>query len=74
MPTSPAEHVIKTIGGVRKTARALGRSPSAICKWRKPRSRQGTGGAVPGRVHIPILAYAKKHKLDILPADLIQGR
>lgn len=68
---SPAEHVITTIGGVRETARALGRAPSTISSWRKER---GTNGAIPRMLFDPILAYAKRRKLDITVTDLIVGR
>jgi transposase-like protein len=42
-----SELVISKIGGVRKTARALGLNPSTVCRWRKPAEEGGTGGMVP---------------------------
>lgn len=68
---NPAEYVIRTIGGVRKTARAIGRQPSTISSWRKAR---GTGGQIPREAMKPILAYANAKRLDITPTDLICGR
>jgi hypothetical protein len=74
MRLTPAEHVIRTIGGVRKTARAIGRTPPTISAWRRSRKEGGTGGDVPNRAHKPILVYARKAKLDISAEDLIMGR
>lgn len=74
MPLTPAEYVIKKIGGVRATARAIGREPSTVCKWRKSKKRKGTGGAIPRGNHKRILAFARKSRLDIQPADIIFGR
>jgi hypothetical protein len=68
---SPAEHVIRTIGGVRKTARAIGREPSSISAWR---SAKGTNGQVPRNAQRSILTYARAKKLDITASDLILGR
>ena len=71
MKLSPAEYVIKKIGGVRKTARAIGRTPSTVSAWR---SKKGTGGEVPRGAQKDILAYAKMKHLDITAHDLIVGR
>lgn len=71
MRISPAEHVIRTIGGVRKTARAIGRSAPTISSWRSPK---GTAGRVPAGAQRDILAFAKKRGLDIQASDLILGR
>ncbi len=68
---NPAEYVIRTIGGVRKTARAIGRTPSTISSWRKER---GTNGNIPRSAQKPILAFAKQKGLDITASDLIIGR
>lgn len=71
MKLSPAEYVIRTIGGVRKTARAIGRTPSTISAWR---SKKGTSGEVPRGAYKNILAHARAKGLDITAADLIIGR
>jgi len=74
MSLSPAEYVIQVFGGVRATARAIGRSPSSISKWQKPRSQGGSDGCVPNAAQRIILEQAKKQGLDITPGDLIYGR
>lgn len=71
---SPAQYVIHVFGGVRKTARMIGRNPGAICHWKQPRKKGGCGGDVPGAAQRIILLVAKKHSLDITPGDLVYGR
>ncbi len=71
---SPAEVVIAAFGGVRATARALGRSPSAVSKWAKPKRERGTGGQIPTAAREIIIALAQKNGMNITDADLIHGR
>lgn len=70
----PADYVIQIFGGVRATARAVGRSAPSICKWRQSRSRGGTGGNIPNAAQMRILKIAARLNLDITPSDLIWGR
>lgn len=74
MALSPAEYVIRVFGGVRATARAIGRSPASVSKWRTGRTRRGTGGRVPSVAAAIILGVAKDRGLDITPYDLLCGR
>jgi hypothetical protein len=71
MRLSPAEYVIRTIGGVRKTARAIGRVPSAVSAWR---SKAGTGGEIPRGAQKDILKFARLKRLPITAEDLLLGR
>ncbi len=71
---SPAEYVISLLGGVRPTARALNRSPSAVSKWRRPKATGGTGGKVPSAIQAKVLKIAKLKGLPINATDLIYGR
>jgi len=76
MPTvpefiTPADRVISAFGGVRATARALGRNPSSISRWRKPREEGGTGGRVPSSLQASILTGAKAAGLSLTAEDLI---
>lgn len=73
MHVTPAEYVIRTIGGVRKTARALGLNAGTVSQWRSPKEKRGRGGKVPGRNFQPILTYARQHKLDITAENLVNG-
>lgn len=74
MHLSPAEYVIKVFGGVRKTARAIGRTAPSISKWQKARDNKGTGGRVPTAAAEIILQIAQRDSLDITASDLLLGR
>lgn len=67
MLMSPAHYVIHIFGGVRATARAIGRSPGAIVRWK-------VSGQVPSLAQRAILKVAKTNKLNITPDDLAYGR
>ena len=71
---SPAEFVIRTFGGVRRTARLVGRSAPSVSKWRAPKHKRGTGGMVPMGVMQTILKIARVRQIDIDASDLINGR
>lgn len=68
---TPADRVIGAFGGVRATARALGRNPSSISRWRKSRAEGGTGGRVPSTLQSVILLGAKAAGLSLTAEDLI---
>lgn len=71
---SPADWVIHVFKGVRKTARAIGRSPASVSKWAKSKDRRGSGGLIPANSQRRILEQARKYGLDITEHDLIWGR
>lgn len=71
---NPAEYVIKTFGGVRATARAIGRDKSSVSVWRASKAKKGTGGLIPHKAQALILKVAREKNLDITPEDLILGR
>lgn len=71
---NPAEYVIHVFDGVRATARAIGRSPSSVSKWQKPRAERGCNGQIPSAAQLLILKKAKELALDVTPDDLIYGR
>lgn len=70
-PTTPAARVIRAFGGVRPTARILGKASSTISRWQKPRAEGGTGGRVPTSSQGAILAYAREHGIPLTADDLI---
>lgn len=70
----PAQVVIQAFGGVRATARAIGRDPSTVSRWKKPKSKKGCGGDVPGLLHKTILRVAQNRGLNITIQDLLYGR
>lgn len=71
---NPAQYVIKIFGGVKATARAVGRTPGAIIFWKHPKSKGGRGGNVPTIAQRIILKIALRDGLDITPQDLAYGR
>lgn len=71
---SAADWVIEQFGGVRATARAIGRDPGSVSRWRMPRDKKGTDGGVPRLAQIRVLEAARRMGLDITEADLVSGR
>ena len=71
IPTTPAEKVITLFGGVRPLARELGRNPSSVVRWRRPKEQGGTGGTVPSAMQGKVLALAKARGLPLVAEDLI---
>lgn len=66
---NPASYVIKTLGGVRATARILNRAPSTVHRWKKSRA-----GQIPSSIQSKILEIARRRGLPITAEDLIRGR
>jgi hypothetical protein len=74
MHQSPALFAIRTFGGVRVLARAIGRSPANVSRWHQPKERGGHGGKIPTSMMAKILKVAQKLELDLTAEDLILGR
>jgi len=70
----PAEYVIYAFGGVTAAANAIGRDKGSVCAWKRPRSRKGANGQVPGKAQARILKVAEEMQIDITPEDLVIGR
>lgn len=68
---SPADKVIAAFKGVRATARALGRNPSSVSRWRKSREDGGTDGRVPGNLQEKVLQAAQTMGIALTADDLI---
>lgn len=69
----PADYVIQLFGGVRATARAIGRSHASVILWRHTKAKGGCDGFVPsGAMHI-ILGLAEERHLNITAEDLLIG-
>lgn len=71
-PESPAEKVITIFGGVRPLAREIGRNPSSVVRWRRPKEEGGTGGSVPSALQGKLLSLARARGLPLTADDLIQ--
>lgn len=63
---NPAAYVIKQFGGIRPTATALGRFPSAVHGWNKRRQ-------LPMAICKKILVIADKNRMSITAENLIFG-
>lgn len=63
---SPAQCVIRAFGGVRKTAKAVGRQPGAVTQWKRH-------GLVPPRIQLLVLRMAQEGKIVITAEELIAG-
>lgn len=70
---TPAEYIIDQFGGLRATARAVGRDPKTIHNWKTKVTRDGLKGRVPEYMHKPILDEAKRRKLNIKWIHLLVG-
>lgn len=71
---SPAQVVIRLFGGVRATARIVGRDPGTVSNWKAPKEKKGCGGRIPASLHQLILEEARLRGLDLTERDLIWGR
>jgi hypothetical protein len=64
---NPAEMAIHAFGGLRNLARAVGRSPAAVVRWRKV-------GRIPATVQEVVYREALRCDLDLTCEDLVLGR
>lgn len=70
---TPADKVIAAFGGVRATARVVGRNPSQVSRWRQARALGGLGGRVPAGVMPAIMAEISGGKVELTAEDLIES-
>ena len=68
---TPAQRVIAAFGGVRPTARIIGRSSSSVSRWQKPRAEGGTDGRIPASLQGKVLAYAVANGIPLTADQLI---
>ena len=64
---TPVDLAIDMFGGVRKLAKAIGRDPAAVSRWKK-------SGLVPTSVQRKILDAAAERSILITANDIIYGR
>jgi hypothetical protein len=67
MHITPVQCVIKAFGGVRKTARAIGRTPGAISLWKHR-------DWIPSEISALVLKKARESGLDLTAEDVVLGR
>lgn len=64
---TPVDLVIERFGGVRKLARAIGRDPAAVSRWKKL-------GTIPAAIQRKTLEQAWERGIDLTAHDMIFGR
>lgn len=64
---NPVELVIELFGGVRKLARAIGRDPAAVSRWRRH-------GTIPTSAQLTVLGQAHNRGIELTAHDVIYGR
>ena len=69
MRCEPANSIIKKFNGLKPLAEATGVTVHSVMRWRTPREKGGTGGAVPHWHIQTILDAAKTRGIDVSPAD-----
>jgi len=67
----PAATVRVRFGGSGPLARRLGLDRSAVHRWALPKSRGGSGGLVPAKHHLRLLALASTEGVALTAADLV---
>jgi hypothetical protein len=65
----PANTIIRRFGGLKPVAKIVGVSPHSVMRWRYPRHKKGTGGAVPHWHQGKLLIAAKDLGIDLSPAE-----
>ena len=70
---TPAERVIEKLGGPKRVAKVLKIDQSNVYRWNYPRKKGGNDGQVRGRHMQKLLAYARKHGIDLDPSDFFEA-
>lgn len=73
MHYTPAAWVVKQFRSNYRAARAIGRAPCTVIRWRR-RANGDARGLIPSDIMPAILQVAAAQNLDITAADLICGR
>jgi hypothetical protein len=74
----PAASIIRKLGGEKFAATVLGTAYTAPSRWQHPRQKGGTGGLIPQRHHLALLAHARQRQVrlsaeDFLPREVRAG-
>jgi len=67
----PALTVLARFGGAGPLSRLLGLDRSAVHRWALPKSRGGSGGLVPAKHHLRLLALARAEGVALTAAELV---
>src|SRR4051812_27697306 len=67
----PAASIIHRLGGFAAVAKLCDLHFTQVWRWTQPRSKKGTGGTIPQRHHLLLLAVAKKAGVPLTAADFL---
>jgi len=67
----PAATIIAKLGGERAVAAATGTAYTAPYRWQHPREKGGTGGLIPQRYHLKLLAFAQLKGVELDAAEFL---
>lgn len=71
---TPAEVVVRSFGGIIKTAKALGLPKQTVAYWFDPKKRRKHFGLIPAPLQKNIYLAAKEQNIHLSAKDLILGR
>jgi hypothetical protein len=67
----PAASIIRKLGGEKFVATVLGTAFTAPYRWQHPREKGGTGGLIPQRHHVALLAHARQRQVRLSAEDFL---
>jgi hypothetical protein len=67
----PAASIVRQLGGFSVVAKLCNLHFTQVWRWTQPRSKKGTGGTIPQRHHLLLLAVAKKAGVPLTAADFL---
>ena len=71
---TPAEVVVRSFGGIIKTAKALDLPKQTVAYWFNPKKRKKQFGLIPTQLQKKIYLTAKEKNVHLSAKDLILGR
>jgi hypothetical protein len=71
MRFDPAHSIIKRLGGEDVVREVTGAGETAPYRWQHAREKGGTGGIIPHKHAVKLLAYATERQIDVTPADFL---
>ena len=69
MRCEPANTIIKKFNGLKPLAEAVGVTVLSVMRWRTPKEKGGTGGAIPHWHIEAIMKAARDREIELSPAD-----
>jgi hypothetical protein len=67
----PARSIIKRLGGPAEVSKVTRRAYTAPYRWMAPIEKRGTGGLIPQKHHLALLAYAREKGVPLSAADFL---